>query len=421
MNNKLLPGPGRSRWLALAGLALVLTASQCRLSSPDVRGTESDRGTGALTVLIDPDGMKTLVPPLEMDPAAYVVCGQGPRGATFSERTAAAAVTIPDLAWGDWIVEVEARNARDIPIGRGQGAVTVQAGRTESLSIPVEPLEGEGSLLLEVVWPGDRTADPSVSGRLLPAVGGRIELQFGITGPGTAACSAAGIPAGYYTLELRLLDGGDPVTGAVEIVRILKEQTTSGRIEFPSIDIAEGGVTLSVVPRLDDPVEITLSGCAAELHPGDSMTVTAAVPPATGQTVFAWYLNGEAAADGPSHTLGSALASGSHRLDVTAVTADLRRAGSASHVFRVLPSLPGEITLEWNENPEENLGGYRLYSGFSSRNYSAMQEVGNRTTCTLTGLEPGTTYYFALTAYSRSGLESGFSDELVYESPPAGS
>jgi hypothetical protein len=52
---------------------------------------------------------------------------------------------------------------------------------------------------------------------------------------------------------------------------------------------------------------------------------------------YIWYLNGESKTAGvsPNLTLGSALAAGYYRLDVTAFTAQGLRAGAATHRFTV--------------------------------------------------------------------------------------
>ena len=73
----------------------------------------------------------------------------------------------------------------------------------------------------------------------------------------------------------------------------------------------------------------------------------------------------------------------------------------------------GQVTLAWNSNSEIELGGYNLYYGQSSRNYTASVDVGNYTTYSLDGLEGGKTYYFAVTAYDQSRInESDFSSEV---------
>ncbi|OPY69608.1 MAG: Fibronectin type III domain protein [Syntrophorhabdaceae bacterium PtaU1.Bin034] len=72
----------------------------------------------------------------------------------------------------------------------------------------------------------------------------------------------------------------------------------------------------------------------------------------------------------------------------------------------------GQVSLVWNANREADLVGYRLYYGTSSRSYSANVDVGNRTSFTVSGLQDGTTYYFALIAYNTSGQASAYSNEV---------
>src|SRR4026209_576177 len=75
-------------------------------------------------------------------------------------------------------------------------------------------------------------------------------------------------------------------------------------------------------------------------------------------------------------------------------------------------------TLVWDPNAESNVAGYKLYSGTASRQYSSVVDVGNTTQYRLTNVVEGTSYFFALTAYSTAGLESGLSAEVSY-TPPA--
>jgi hypothetical protein len=70
--------------------------------------------------------------------------------------------------------------------------------------------------------------------------------------------------------------------------------------------------------------------------------------------------------------------------------------------------------LEWNPNSEPDLAGYIVYYGKGSRSYDNFVDVGNSTNCSVSGLESGVTYYFAVTAYDTDGLESSFSDETSY-------
>jgi hypothetical protein len=76
----------------------------------------------------------------------------------------------------------------------------------------------------------------------------------------------------------------------------------------------------------------------------------------------------------------------------------------------------GNALLSWAPNTEGNLAGYKIHYGTSSRAYTNTIDVGlsstpSTPTQTVTDLEDGKTYYFALTAYDTSGNESSFSEE----------
>jgi hypothetical protein len=71
-------------------------------------------------------------------------------------------------------------------------------------------------------------------------------------------------------------------------------------------------------------------------------------------------------------------------------------------------------SLEWDPNPEPYVIGYNVYVGEKSRVYTRVIDVGPQTSVPLTNLNPGVTYFFAVTAYDTSRLESPFSDEVSY-------
>jgi len=79
------------------------------------------------------------------------------------------------------------------------------------------------------------------------------------------------------------------------------------------------------------------------------------------------------------------------------------------------------VTLSWqapteNSNGSQltNLSGYKIYYGASSGDYSSSIQVANPslTTYVVQNLSAGH-YYFALTSYTSSGEESGFSPEVA--------
>lgn len=75
------------------------------------------------------------------------------------------------------------------------------------------------------------------------------------------------------------------------------------------------------------------------------------------------------------------------------------------------------VTVAWDPNPEPTVAGYYMYYGTSSGRYTNNVDVGSATTCAISALQEGVTYYLAVTAYDGSGNQSGYSDEIVYTVP----
>lgn len=69
-------------------------------------------------------------------------------------------------------------------------------------------------------------------------------------------------------------------------------------------------------------------------------------------------------------------------------------------------------TLQWAANSESDLAGYRVYQGTTAGSYGPAIDVGNSATYITSNLQPGLTYYFAVTAHDTSGNESPPSDEV---------
>ncbi len=80
--------------------------------------------------------------------------------------------------------------------------------------------------------------------------------------------------------------------------------------------------------------------------------------------------------------------------------------------------------LSWNAVYAADLEGYVVYWSTTSINsadftgYEECQAVGDITSFEITGLEPGQTYYLAVTAMDLAGQESDFSDEISYTTSP---
>jgi hypothetical protein len=77
------------------------------------------------------------------------------------------------------------------------------------------------------------------------------------------------------------------------------------------------------------------------------------------------------------------------------------------------------VTLAWDANTASNIIGYRLYAGTTSGVYTQEIEVGNNTSTLVSNLADGTTYFFTVTDYDTSGVESVHSNEVSYTAPAA--
>lgn len=68
-------------------------------------------------------------------------------------------------------------------------------------------------------------------------------------------------------------------------------------------------------------------------------------------------------------------------------------------------------TTHTDGTPLTDLAGYKVHIGSASRQYDQKLDVGKATNYTVSNLTDGGTYYFAVTAYNTSGVESTYSNE----------
>lgn len=418
------PSPPRGRFASsfviAAALLVVAAAVSCRLPTlPTPQSSHASGLGGTLEIAIAGNTAKTLLPGIDMNIAGYQVQGVGPNGAIFSLSTSKTTNQVTGLVVGAWNVTVAALNGAGQNIGIGSSSVTLSSTDAVSLTITVTPIQGDGTLSLTTTWPASQVTSPSITASLLPPAGSAIPLTYTIDS-GTATVNDGSIPSGYYTLSQTLLSGGMVVMGAVEVVRIVAGQATSGTFDFSNANAVDPTLSVNITPAMSDPLPIALSGAASSITFGGSMTVTPSVAGYSGNATFVYYLNGQAKAStnsaSPSWTLGSELAPGNYRLDVTAFSADGLRAGSATVTFAVtVPA--GAVVLAWNPDSDPTVTGYNVDYGKSSGTYTAVVDAGARAMVEISGLTPGQTYYFAATAYTSAGVQSSFSNEISYTVP----
>jgi hypothetical protein len=76
------------------------------------------------------------------------------------------------------------------------------------------------------------------------------------------------------------------------------------------------------------------------------------------------------------------------------------------------PAVAADVALAWMPDPDPMVAGYNLYFGGISGSYTNKIFAGNATNVIVSGLIPGTTYYFAASACGTNGSESSLSSEV---------
>ena len=75
------------------------------------------------------------------------------------------------------------------------------------------------------------------------------------------------------------------------------------------------------------------------------------------------------------------------------------------------------VLLAWDASKSSTVAGYFLYCGNENAMYTNKIDIGNNTTASISGLQEGQTYHFAVTAYNSAGVESALSSDVSYITP----
>jgi len=245
-------------------------------------------------------------------------------------------------------------NAGGISIYEGSGSVTVISNDTVSLDIIVSPLAGNGSLELDIDWNEGDVQSPAISAVLIPVSGSARTLDFTLDGS-SASFSASDVPVGYHSLSLKLMDNGALTFGAVEIVRIIKNQMTSGNFVFDNINMAEGIIDFNITVEQDNPLSVSISGTQDQMTTGQILELSAGISETGINAVYVWYVNGDIVENTANYSFSPSEA-GVYRVDVTAITVDGKRGGCATYTIEA--QAPEVVYSVRDIGPA---GGYIIY------------------------------------------------------------
>jgi len=91
--------------------------------------------------------------------------------------------------------------------------------------------------------------------------------------------------------------------------------------------------------------------------------------------------------------------------------------GCIGGAFNVSGQTLQSVKLGWEASPSFNVIAYTIRYGLASGTYSYLTNVGNQLIGTVNDLQPGSRYFFAVTAMDSSGNESLPSGEVSYDVP----
>jgi hypothetical protein len=232
------------------------------------------------------------------------------------------------------------------------------------------------------------------------------QVEYGLTTSyGSASALSANLVASHV-VGLSGLAAGTPYHYRVRSRDVAGNLAVSGDVLFTTL--AAPDVT---------PPTVAISAPAAGTTVANTVAVTATASDNVGVAGVQFKLDG--ANLGAEDTTSpysvswntSTSSSGAHT--VTAVARDAAgNLASSTPVTVVVAQPTAQVILGWNTNPEPDLAGYKVYVGTASGIYSSPLDVGNITSFTVTGLTPGTAYYFAVSAYDLNGYESSWSNEV---------
>ncbi len=202
-----------------------------------------------------------------------------------------------------------------------------------------------------------------------------------------------------------------------------------GRISTNHVSVALTVTSGGASPTIGvNPISLSFSGTAGGVNP-TAKTLSIAN---TGGGTLSWSVSDNAAWLSLSPTSGTNSGLTTAAVNLAGLTAGTYTAtvsvaaAGATNTPQLIPvtltiasptstsSATSSATLTWNANTEGDLAGYKVYRGTSSGTYGAPIATlqGNITSYVATGLEIGTTYYFAVTAYDTAGNESLYSNEV---------
>jgi hypothetical protein len=244
------------------------------------------------------DDHKTVTPSTEWKVAKYTIEGVHADSSTLTLSSTDSNISV-ELKPGDWTFSVKAFAASDQELASGTKAVRLQPGRSSSLTVKLLPIQGQGSLELTIGSDYQRNPGEKIVGSLsylglpgYPKPENPSAIPIDISA-GQSVFSVQAIDAGYYELNLSLLDSdGNAASGLADVVLVLTGFQTKGTCNLEVGNSSSTFLPLAIdVGPLASPV-INVRHMLSY----DATIVPMAVPESengSSDLESSWYMNGQ--------------------------------------------------------------------------------------------------------------------------------
>lgn len=324
---------------------------------------EEPQQTADLEIRLDETTDRTLAPkdPEEFRVTSYhVECQHVSGGTVHQVDSTRKSVVFNGLAIGRYNITATGKAASGQEIVRGSTTFDLSGDNTTAI-VRLNELIGTGDINMTFSWKDDIVDSPSVEIELTPVDSQKVDpvkKTLQVSGS-TAQFSQTGLPCGSYTLRARLYSGSTVVAGCLEALRIDKDATLTGTINFNLDELPSSAGQITIDDNAGTPVICRITG----IEDGDTVdsreTVTAALEISSADSsimTVSWYLDGEKIGTGESVSFTPP--PGQHRLDVVVIPDKLGATGSTAISFEaaLMGSTGVPVTgAVISENEVENL------------------------------------------------------------------
>jgi len=334
--------------IGLIVVLIVLLNTRCLQPGTGTEG-EGIEGAAMLIAINGGDLAKSIYPPIPIAITSYEVHGDGPSGQVFDVTVGPGGSELVDgLKEGSWTVTALAKQEGGITLAEGGNTVPVVVGVITPCPITCVEYAGIGGMDIVTNWsPTGLVAGPVVQSELKLSDGTETDISAEwVMGSDTAQYANAALDNGWYGLVFRVFSEGspEPSGGWATLVRILKDYTTTGVVDF-TVNEVFGGLEVLIDLDMYEDLGLTLSHPEGDIGVYIGTTENVSITPDEAALIF-YYVNGvQVAAAAAFDVVGDTYEEGfSYNLNALAFSLDGKKAAMASWQIVKSDVPPGSLS-----------------------------------------------------------------------------